>query len=311
MSAIRIFKDYALLWAMLIGALFYPYLWQLAPLTTYTLFFMLLLSYTKVRPSDLKVSRTHIVMGLMQWVLGILAYLVIEPFDRTIATGVALLILTPTATAASVITGMLGGSVAFVTTFMILSNLAIALIGPVLIGFIHPEMASNYWQTVLQILGQVSALLVLPLVVVWLLRYLIPKAHDRVASFSFLTFWIWVFNIMILIAKAIHTYLTSDYLTLQYTLLLSLITLVVTLGLYYMGGLIATWTGERRVNGRQTFGQKNTVFAIWLALSFLDAEVAFFPTLYIVIQNVINSIELTAYQNSLRKKHNTPHGTTE
>lgn len=31
--------------------------------------------------------------------------------------------------------------------------------------------------------------------VVWLLRYLIPKAHDRVASFSFLTFWIWVFNI--------------------------------------------------------------------------------------------------------------------
>lgn len=306
MKAIRIIKDYALLWAMILGAIFYPLLWKLAPLTTYTLFFMLLLSYTKVKPRDLKVSRTHVVMGLLQWVLGILAFVVIQPFDATIATGVALLILTPTATAASVITGMLGGSVAFVTTFMILSNIAIALLGPVLIGVIHPEMATNYWGTVLEILGQVSALLVLPLIIVWALRYLTPKVHDKLARFSFLTFWIWAMNIMILMAKAIHTYLNSDYLTPQYTLLLSLITLVVTIGLYYVGGLSAMWTGERRVNGRQTLGQKNTVFAIWLALSFLDETIAFFPTLYIVIQNVINSIELAAYQKSLRK-----HGTTE
>lgn len=63
MSAIRIFKDYALLWAMLIGAFFYPVCGSWLAFTTYTLFFMLLLSsYQVVRPSDLKVSRTHIVM---------------------------------------------------------------------------------------------------------------------------------------------------------------------------------------------------------------------------------------------------------
>lgn len=305
MNALRIIKDYALLWAMLLGALFYPWLHHLAPLTTYTLFLMLLLSYTKVSPKEMKLNRTHALLFALQWFLGIIAFLVIEPFDVTIATGVALIILTPTATAASVITGMLGGSIAFVTSYMILSNVAIALIGPVLIGLLHPEMAANYWSTVLTILGQVSALLVLPLIVAWALRYFTPKWHDRLAHFSFLTFWIWAVNIMILIATAIHTYLTNDHLTPRYTLLLSLITLVTTLALYYVGGQASRVTGERRVNGRQTLGQKNTVFAIWLAILFLDAKVAFIPTLYIVVQNVINSLELAAYQKSLRKKNGT------
>ena len=305
MNALRIIKDYALLWAMLLGALFYPWLHHLAPLTTYTLFLMLLLSYTKVSPKEMKLNRTHALLFALQWFLGIIAFQVIEPFDVTIATGVALIILTPTATAASVITGMLGGSIAFVTSYMILSNVAISLIGPVLIGLLHPEMAANYWSTVLTILGQVSALLVLPLIVAWALRYFAPKWHDRLAHFSFLTFWIWAVNIMILIATAIHTYLTNDHLTPRYTLLLSLITLVTTLALYYVGGQASRLTGERRVNGRQTLGQKNTVFAIWLAILFLDAKVAFIPTLYIVVQNVINSLELAAYQKTLRKKNGT------
>lgn len=305
MNVLRIIKDYALLWAMLLGALFYPWLYHLAPLTTYTLFLMLLLSYTKVSPKEMKLNRTHTALFALQWFLGIIAYLVIEPFDATIATGVALVILTPTATAASVITGMLGGSIAFVTSYMILSNIAIALIGPVLIGLVHPEMQANYWHTVLTILGQVSALLVLPLIVAWVLRYCTPKWHNRLARFSFLTFWIWAANIMILMSKAIHTYLTNDHLTPSYTLLLSLITLATTLALYYVGGQASRWTGERRVNGRQTLGQKNTVFAIWLAILFLDDKVAFMPTLYIVVQNIINSLELAAYQKSLRKKNGT------
>lgn len=67
MNALRIIKDYALLWAMLLGALFYPWLHHLAPLTTYTLFLMLLLSYTKVSPKEMKLNRTHALLFALQW----------------------------------------------------------------------------------------------------------------------------------------------------------------------------------------------------------------------------------------------------
>lgn len=182
MKLTKLIKDYALFWAMVLGAIFYPWLWQLAPLCTYTLFLMLFLSYTKIKPSEIRLKYTHGIMFAVQWVLGILAYFVIEPFDRLIAIGVSALILTPTATAAAVITGMLGGNIAFVTTYMIVSNIAIALIGPVLIGAVHPDMGGSYWSMVLAIFGKVSALLVLPLVIVWTLRYALPKVHDRIAK---------------------------------------------------------------------------------------------------------------------------------
>ncbi|MDO5017553.1 MAG: hypothetical protein Q4E10_04225 [Porphyromonas sp.] len=301
MNFARIFRDYALLWAMLLGILFHPWLWKWAPLTTYTLFLMLLLSYTKIKPTDIKFTRTHLLMFAIQWIAAMLSYFIIEPYDHTVAIGVALLILTPTATAAPVITSMLGGSIAFVTTYLIVSNVAIALIGPVLIGLVYPEMQMGYWDTVLTILSQVSMLLVLPLGIAWGLRYTVPKIHDKLSNLSFLTFWMWVLNIMILIGAAVHTYLTSEQLTPRYTLLLLLITLATTLGLYYLGGRSAKWTGAIIVNGRQTLGQKNTVFSIWLAMTFLDPEIAFFPTLYIVIQNVINSLELAAHQRAKHK----------
>lgn len=298
MKVIKILKDYALFWAMVLGALFYPWLWQLAPLCTYTLFVMLLLSYTKIKPSEIQLTRTHGIMFVAQWVLGIISYIVIEPFDRLIALGVSMLILTPTATAASVITGMLGGNIAFVTTYMIASNIAIALIGPVLISAVHPSVEGSYWSMVLAIFGKVSALLVLPLVIVWTLRYALPKVHDKVAKLSGWTFWVWAFNIMVLMGSAVHTFLTSEQLTIRYTGLLMLITTMCTLALYFVGGRCAAWTGERVVNGRQTLGQKNTVFSIWLAITFLDPEIAFFPTLYIITQNIINSLELAAYRRN-------------
>lgn len=298
MKLIRILKDFALFWAMLVGAFFYPWLWRLAPLCTYTLFVMLLLSYTKIKPSDIEVTRTHVIMFIAQWILGIISYIVIEPFDPLVATGVAMLILTPTATAASVITGMLGGNIAFVTTYMIASNIAIALIGPVLISAVHPNTDGNYWAMVLAIFGKVSTLLILPLVIAWGVRYLLPKVHDKMIKLSSWTFWIWAFNIMVLMGSAIHTFVTSEQLTIRYTGLLVLITMMTTLALYFLGGRCASWTRERVVNGRQTLGQKNTVFAIWLAITFLDPKVAFIPTLYIITQNIINSLELAVYRRN-------------
>lgn len=298
---LRFFKEYALMWGMLIGILLHPWVSKLAPYMQYSLFLMLLFSYTKIHPSELKITKTHLWMLLVQWPLGLLLYFVIAPFDLLIATGVSLIVLTPTATAAPVITFMLGGKIAFVTAYMIVSNLLIALVGPILISMINPELSGSYIDTVLQILTQVSALLILPLGIIWLLRFTWRKAHDFIGRGSKLTVYIWAFTVMVFSGKAVVTFKTDETMTLQYGILLALVTLVATFSLYFIGGRVAKWNGEDVVNGRQTFGQKNTVFAIWLAMSYLSPAVAIVPTLYIIWQNVINTLELSAY-NKLQKQ---------
>lgn len=297
-KAARIFKDYALLWAMLLGAIFHPWLYHLSPILPYNLFLMLTLSYTRIKPRDLKVKKAHIIMLVVQWLLGIISYLILAPYSVVIAMGVSLIILTPTATAASVITYMLGGSIAFVTTFLIISNVAIALLGPLLISGVSPDIASSYSATVIRILSQVSLLLLLPLGLVWLLRYRLPKWHEKLAQRSGDTFYIWAFTVLIVSAKAIHSFRVNDSLTLQYGILLGFVTFVTTVTLYFIGGRIAKWNRHDVVNGRQALGQKNTIFAIWLAMAFLPEAVTLIPIFYIIWQNVINSLEISVYKHN-------------
>jgi BASS family bile acid:Na+ symporter len=49
------------------------------------------------------------------------------------------------------------------------------------------------------------------------------------------------------------------------------------------------------VASTQSVGQKNTIFAIWLSLNFLDPVASIAPTAYIVWQNLINSYQIWKY----------------
>lgn len=290
---------------MVVGAILYPYLYQFAFLLRYSLFVMLFMSYTKIKPSDLKVTRMHYVLYATQWILTLLTYVVINPFNPDLAQGIALIIITPTATSAAVISMILGGSVAVITSYLIPSNIIIAFVAPLLIGWLYPDLGTSYLETTLQILGQVSFLLVLPLVLVWGLRYLIPKTHDKISQYSRFTFYIWMLTVTIITANTIHSFEVDENLTLQFGLLAGAASLFTAITLYFIGQKTGAYFGGQRTDGRQAFGQKNTVLAIWIALEFMNPVVAIIPSFYVVWQNVLNSIELVIFrkeQNRLKPK---------
>lgn len=170
------------MWAMVVGGVLYPYLYHLENLIIYTIFIMLVFAYTKVHPRDLKIEPLHYVLFAAQWILGLFIYFVLAPFSPLLAQGLALITLTPTATSATVITMMLGGSIAFVTSFLIPCNILVALIAPILLGALYPDTGASYWSTVFDILAEVSALLILPLVLVWTLRFTLPKVYAALAN---------------------------------------------------------------------------------------------------------------------------------
>ena len=283
------------MWAMVVGGVFYKYLYHLEGLIIYTLFIMLTFAYTKVHPKQLKVEPLHYVLFAAQWILGFLIYFVLEPFNPVLAQGLALITLTPTATSATVITMMLGGSIAFVTSFLIPCNVIIALVAPVLLGALYPDAGASYWVTVGQILAEVSTLLLLPLVLVWGLRFSLPKVHNQMAKRATWTFYVWVVTVAIIAAKTVHTIVISPELTMHKVAVYFVATLFLAMLLYFVGQKSGAYFGSQRVSGRQALGQKNTILAIWIAYTFMNPAVGIIPSFYVICQNILNSLELAIY----------------
>ena len=96
--------------AMLSGAFFYEFFQQLAFLTPYLIFSMLFITYCKLSFRDLRFSPLHLWLLLIQIAGSVLIYGLLVWFDPILAQGMMICVLAPTATAAAVITGMLGGS---------------------------------------------------------------------------------------------------------------------------------------------------------------------------------------------------------
>ena len=87
-----------------------------------------------------------------------------------IMQGLILCIIMPTATAAPIIAGKLGGSIQNLTTFTLLSNFLTALIVPALFPLINPSADIAFWSAAWQILCRVAPLLILPFVSAWGIR---------------------------------------------------------------------------------------------------------------------------------------------
>ena len=107
---LKFLKNWTLPIAMLVGAIGYPLFISLSFLTPYLIFTMLLLTFCKVSPRDLKPKPLHMWLLLIQIGGALAAYLLLYRFDKIVAEGVMVCIICPTATAAAVITSKLGGS---------------------------------------------------------------------------------------------------------------------------------------------------------------------------------------------------------
>ena len=94
--------------AMVIGAVFYPWMGYITFLSPYLIFLMLFITYCKLSPHDFKPSKFELALLGVQMVLAGLVYALTFFWNRTLAEGIFICVFIPTATAAPVITSMLG-----------------------------------------------------------------------------------------------------------------------------------------------------------------------------------------------------------
>ena len=168
----RLFDANALWLSMLIGAVGYKLFLPLKPTLPWWIFFMLFFTFCKVNPLDLRLHKWHWVVLVTQLVFSFGTYAGILHFtgNPILAQGLLMCFIMPTATAAPIIAGKMGGSIQNLTTFTLLSNFATAIIVPATFPLINPAADMTFWPAFLLILRRIAPLLLGPFFAAWIVR---------------------------------------------------------------------------------------------------------------------------------------------
>lgn len=276
---------------MITGVLFNRFFNQLAPLTPTLIFAMLLLTFSKLSPRKVRFSPLHAWLVGIQLVGSAAVYLLLVWWDKTLAESALICVLAPTATSAAVVTGMLGGSVAALTSYTLICNLVVAVAAPLTFSLISPVGDVSFWVSFGQIALKVLPLLVLPLVVAWAIQRWLPAFNRRITSLHGLAFYLWALALIIVTARTVRFLLEQEHLNIGMTLVIALTSLLICIAQFYTGKRLGA-AYKKKISGGQALGQKNTVLAIWMAQSFLHPVASLGPAAYVLWQNAFNSWQL-------------------
>lgn len=287
---LKFLRDWTLPIAMLVGAVGYPLFIQFSFLTPVLIFTMLLLTFCKVSPHELKPKPLHLWLLLIQIFGALAAYLLLYRFNKIVAEGVMVCIICPTATAAAVITSKLGGSAASLTTYTLIGNIGAAVAVPVFFPLIEAHAGISFWSSFLLILSKVFPLLICPFLIAWLLQKCFPRAHRMLLGHHELAFYLWAVSLAIVTAQTLSS-LINDPADGFTEVIIALAALVACCLQFFLGKTLGSLYDDR-ISGGQALGQKNTILAIWMAHTYLNPLSSVGPGSYVLWQNIINSWQL-------------------
>lgn len=291
MKTILLFiKNWTLPIAMCIGAIGHNVLAQYSHITPWLILCMLFLTFSKLSIKELKPEPMHAWILLVQIVGGLFLYILLRPFHPIVAQGAMICVLMPTATAAPVITGKLGGNIASITTFTLISNMAVAIVAPICFPLIESGQHPNFITGCYIIIKKVFPLILGPCIVAQIIRQFIPKLHKQITHVYGAGFYIWAISLTIVTAQTVHTLLT-DTEHADIALYTSIAALITCLLQFHIGKRIGA-KYNKRISGGQSLGQKNTILAIWMTHAYLNPVAAIAPGTYVLWQNMFNSWQL-------------------
>ena len=258
------------------------------------LFLMLFLSFCKIELSAMKPHKWMLPLLLIQSLSFVALALLLAfcsnlPFRYGFEAAM-LCMICPTATACAVVTGKLGGNMAGVVTYTVIINIVVAILVPLLTPLVYPQDGLNFSSAFLKILAKVFPLLIMPCLLAWIVRYLLPSFHAWLLRYTDLSFYIWAVSLGLAILMStraiVHT--SAGFGAIAQIALGSLLCCALQ---FALGRLV----GSRyrcRISAAQALGQKNTVFAIWLAYTFFNPVVSVAGGFYSIWHNCYNTYQM-------------------
>ena len=278
-----------------------PLLVKLLPVL---IFVMLYITFCKIQTGDLRPRAWHFILQAIRILLSGLLVLAIlhttNPMTKLVLEGAFVCVICPTAAAAPVITERLGGSIASLTIYTILANVVTSIIIPLFFPMVEKSTEITFLTAFNMILRRITFVLIIPLCLAMLTRKFLPNVATRIKETKNLAFYIWGFNLSIIMGLTIRNILSTQIYGTVLALLL-LLPLVISILLFSIGRTVGYRYGDS-ISAGQALGQKNTVVGIWLTIAFLNPIASIAPCAYVVWQNLINAWQLWYKQKYGRLK---------
>lgn len=285
--------------AMVIGFIFHKNMEYIAALSPYLIFIMLFITYCKVSFRNFRFDSSMWWLLSIQLLGSIAVYFALRPINIAIAQSIFICIFCPTATAAPVITGMLGGKIERVATFSLLSNLIVAISAPILLAMMSESSTITFSESFKNIALKVLPLLLGPLAVAIIIKSTLPKLRVKIGKNQGFSFYIWAIALIIVVGNSVSFIMKEPTSRISEMIIIAILSFAVCMMQFYLGRKIGQKYGDK-IAGAQSLGQKNTILAIWLALTYLDPIASVGPACYIAWHNIVNSAQI--YKHAHRGK---------
>lgn len=309
MKSIRFIKDWALPISMFVGALAYFATASIGfSVTTKTLilkgisivqpvliFLMLFITFCKVQLSEiLHLQRWHFAGLIFQ--TGLFCLLAaLSCFAghgwKIVLEGAMLCLICPTATAAAVVTTKLGGNTSHITSYIILINIATALVVSCVVPIVHPQDGMNFATDFSLITARVAPMLLMPIVAAAIVQRCYPEVRTLLHRFPDIAFYLWCVSLSLAIAVTVRSIVICHYPVI-YEVGLCVVSAICCCVQFAFGHCLGRHNRKDTITAGQALGQKNTVFAIWMGYTFLDPVTSVVGGFYSVWHNIYNSWQL-------------------
>lgn len=203
-------------------------------------------------------------------------------------------IIGPAASASPVVVGKLGGNISTMSTYVLISSLASALMIPLVFPMLEHAAQVSFFDAFLIILEKVSIVLLLPLVLGWIIQHYLKRLCRWVVSMPNLSFYCWAISLSITTGITVKNIIHSEA-SIFLLLAIAAATFVLCFVQFGIGRLVGRHLGEE-VNAGQALFQKNTALSIWVAYMYLHPVASIGAGCYVLWQNIINSLELWQHE---------------
>lgn len=259
------------------------------------IFTMLFLSFCKVNPQEMVLRRWHLWLLLIQTgvflAMAFLSSVLSTASSMLLAECIMLCFICPTATAAAVVTGKLGGDMAGIVTYTMLGNLVATLVLPAVLPLLHSQKEFvAFLPSCWLITKHVFPMLICPFLLAVFVRYALPALHRQMVATKDLAFYLWCICLTLSIAVAMKS-LMHSHINLALLSGVALVSLL-SCGLQFFVGRCIGRAYNSLVTVGQAMGQKNTAFAIWLGFTFMSPVSSVAGGFYAIWHNLFNAWQL-------------------
>ncbi|MEM9917676.1 MAG: hypothetical protein AAF990_06250 [Bacteroidota bacterium] len=280
-------KQSLAIFVVLILGIIFPQGHQLTYLIRYNLMVMLVFAFVQIKFRRDLVQLQHLWIVLCNLALGLFAYAATRWLGPTISMAAFCVCIAPTAAAAPVIAVFLRTRIDFVTISVLMTSPAIAAVLP----FLLPQLLEvDQPIAVLDVMLPIAMIVGVPLLLSYLLKQVGPVATKWIQRYKTIPFYLFLANIWVASGRA--TYFIRYETNGQYSELwiIGLVVAILCLLNFKLGEWILG--KEAAYAGGLSLGRKNSMFVLWLALTFVNPMAALGPIFYILYQNIYNGIQI-------------------